>query len=695
MNMKENGIKREIFLFSLISVLLFNSYLNSFHTESAQQAKNQNALQYQVTVILKLVQVYVTDNRGNPVTDLTKDDFILYDNGQLQTITDFEKHIRVQPIKKEKDEEEVKAEVKEAEPSPGPIPPSLMSRKFFLILDNYQNDPVGVINSKKAALHFVDTQLRPTDEVCILSFSPYRGLVLNKYLTTDHQKIRQTIENLREIPGRRGGYQGAGLSVMSMKREEEEVESEAELPPPDYFPRGMSPIEPEDFPLILRDLAQFFRFIPGYKNIILFSAGFPRALMYNPNDTTFRSLYEEMGKELAASNSPVFTVNAEGSRANFKTNSARGDVALQTLSNLSGGTYFKDVLHYEAIAKEINNVTSNFYVLGYYISEKWDGNFHEIKVEVKREGCRVHAQSGYFNPKPFTEFSEFERKLHLIDLVFSENPYFQEPFRFPLVALPCSSKTESNLVLLSEISNEKIKDVTRTESEVVTLILDKDNSIVDSSQGKVTFSLLPQRAIYHYTILSLLPGKYECRIIIRNLETGKAAVASTSVAIQEKPTAGVRLFPPLLLIPDKEAFYMRASKASKENRERKPLSLNDIYPLLSNQHTPLVRYLENGISKLLAMLRCSVIEIPEPEVDISAYLVEHESGQKARLVLSILSSKTQDETDILLLELQLPELKTGEYTLEIKAEELKTHSKSEVATQFRVREKEGTNLYSQ
>ncbi len=689
--MKDKSVFLIIFLFFLFFLL---PGLHQAESESLRGSGIQEELKHEVIVILKLVQVYVTDYRGNPVTDLTKDDFILYDNGKLQTITDFEKHIRVQPIKKaeEKAEAEVKAEIKEAEPSPGPTPSALMSRKFFLILDNYQNDPVGVINSKKAALHFIDTQLQPTDEVCILSFSPYRGLVLNEYLTTDHQKIRQTIENLREIPGRPGGYQGAGLSVMSMRREEEEVESGADIPPPEDSPRGMSPIEPEDFPLILRDLAQFFKFIPGYKNIILFSAGFPRTLMYNPNDTTFRSLYEEMGKELAASNSPVFTVNAEGSRANFKPSSARGDVALQTLSNLSGGTYFKDVKQYEAIAQEINNVTSNFYVLGYYISEQWDGNFHEIKVEVKREGCRVHAQSGYFNPKPFTEFSEFERKLHLIDLVFSENPYFQEPFRFPLIALPCSSKTESNLVLLSELPNDTIKEITKTESEVATLILDKDNSIVDSSQGKVTFSLMPQRTIYHYSILSLLPGKYECRIIIRNLETGKAAVASASVAIKENPAAGVRLFPPLLLIPDKEAFYMRASKAAKENKEREPLSLNDIYPLLSNQHTPLVGCLESGTSKLLAILRCSVVEIPEPEIDISAYLVERESAQKAPLVLSILSSKAQGEADILLLELQLPELKTGDYTLEISAEEIKTHSKSEVATQFRVREKEGTDL---
>ena len=647
-----------------------------------QEKKSETQLQHEVAVTLKLIQVYVTDKNGIPVTDLIKNDFILFENGVRQKITDFEKHTLTWVKKKAKKKAAEQPEVTE-HPAVSEAP-AMMSRKFFIILDNYQNDPVGVIRSKEAALHFIDNQLQPTDEVCILSYSPYRGLVLHEYLTDDHQEIRSIIENLREIPGRRGGYQGAGLSVLTMKREEEEVESGAEIPPPEDPPRGMSPIEPEDFPLTLKDLAQFFRFIPGYKNIILFSAGFPRSLLYDPRDPTFRTHYKEMSKELAASNSPVFTVNAEGTRANFKPSSARGDMALQTLSNLSGGMYFEDVTYYESIAKKINDVTGNFYVLGYYISEQWDGKFNEIKVEVQREGCQVHTQEGYFNPKPFTEFTEFEKKLHLIDLIFSENPYFEEPSTFPLIALPCSFENESNLVLLSEIPNEKIKDVTRSESEVVTLILDNNNSIVDSSQSKVNFPRMHPRIIYHYTISSLLPGQYECRIIIRNLGTGKAAVASSSVVIQEKPVAGIKLFAPLVLLPEKETFYMRASKAIKKNKDQESLSLNQIYPFLSNHHKPLTGKLDRGTSKLLAVARCSVVEIPEPEVNISANLIDCKSGQKAPLALSILFSRTEDKTDILLLELQLPEMKSDEYTLEIIAEEVKTQATSEVAIQFRV-----------
>jgi hypothetical protein len=48
------------------------------HENSALVAQQEQAqLQHEVKVTLKLVQVYVTDKKGNPVVDLTKDDFLV------------------------------------------------------------------------------------------------------------------------------------------------------------------------------------------------------------------------------------------------------------------------------------------------------------------------------------------------------------------------------------------------------------------------------------------------------------------------------------------------------------------------------------------------------------------------------------------------------------------------------------------
>lgn len=676
----------------IILLLSFSLYLNLtvLHSEVTQQTKNQEALNHEVTVTLKLIQVFVTDKEGNPVTDLEKSDFILYDNGKLKTITDFEKHFLAKPDKKI---------------TPSPKTPSRMNRKFFIILDIQRNDEIGLIESKKAALHFIDTQISPDDEIGVLAYSPITGIDLHLYLTVDHQKVREVIKGLKEAPGdpsaREVGMRQTIVVSSSVEAQEstgsqsqEQSHSNINILPESLttttFSRGPIPDprwrnvarKPTDFIVEIKELAKALRYIPGYKNIILFSGGFAKRLFQRPG---FRMIFEDMSKELATSNSPVYSVNAKGTRDHFKGSQYIGYDSLKVLADITGGKYFEDVEHYEEIASEIQNITSNYYVLGYYIGEKWDGRYHEIKVEVKREGCRVHAQGGYFNPKPFTTFSEIEKQLHLVDIALSEKPYFQEPFNFPLITLPCSHTNESNALLLSEIDVEKIKEVTSGNTEVVTLIFGEDNTIVDSSKAEVSFSSIPQKKIYQYSIASLQTGKYECRVVIRNLKTGKAAVGSSSVDIPELQDSGIKLYPPLLLIPEKNASYLRTSKARKEETEKKPLSINDIYPFLSNKHSPLVEELDKGISKLFAVVRSSIFNIKEPEIELSVYLIDHSKREKTQLSFSILSSKNKGETDILLMEIEMPELKPGRYSLEIGAEELSTKSESKATRNFTVK----------
>ena len=667
-----------------IACLLFFTLLAN--PKPAQEKKSETQLQHEVIVALKLIQVYVTDKDGNQVKDLTKDDFILYDNGKLQIITDFEKHFLPKLDKN----------VEEAKPIPPEAPLSRMNRKFFILLDILGNDEVGIIQSKKAALHFIDTQLHAEDEVGILSFTLITGLNIHTYLTTDHKKIRNAIKKAKEVPVGKTP-KGPTLEEERQRAEEEanklgqerrqRAEEEAKLgQESDTSSMWISPFKDPGSGHIKRnplnlvnevsEAAKAMKYIPGYKHIIFFSGGAP---------SRYYQAYKRMGRELASSNCIVYTIDSMGTRAHFKGIWSQSEDTLKIVADVSGGKYFKDVKNYEKISVDIHNITNNYYVLGYYVNEKWDGRYHEIKVEVKRKGCQVSAQAGYFNPKPFTRLSDLEKKLHLIDLALSERPYFQEPLRFSLVTLPYSNKNESNLVLLSEIPIDKIGEVVIEKADIITLILDSQNNIVVSNTVEINFSTLPQKTIFCYTILSLLPGSYACRTVIRNQKTGKGAVASSYVNIPRPLDSGLRLYPPLLLIPEGESFYLKLSKGQIKEGEEKPLSLINIYPFLSNEYSPLVEELTIETSMLLAVLRCSIIDIPEPDINVSVYLVENKSGKKVSLSLSILASESKEETDILLIELQLPELLPGKYSLEIIAEEITSNSSSQVTRTFIVK----------
>ena len=657
----EKGSKtKKVFLVFLVLTFLFQFDLYPLNSKPHQIKKDQEELKHEVVVVLKLVQVYVTDKKGNPVTDLVKDDFILYDNGKLQEITDFESHILTKPEKKA--EKKIEEKVEETEPSPAPKIPASMNRKFFLLLDITRCGLAGYVRSKKAILHFLDTQIQPGDEVALYSYSSTSDLTTHEYLTTDHEKVKKAINRIRLVPGKIGEEEG--LTTAEMERMKLEVNL---------------------FIDEIRKFAKSLRYVPGYKNIILFSAGIERDLLYNEDDSSIRLNLQNTVKELAAISSPIYTVNTAGTRAYFNGQGSRGDHSLKMISDWSGGKYFHDVIHYKSIAEQIQNITSNYYVLGYYIDEKWDGKYHEIKTKVKRKGYIVRAQGGYFNPKLFKKFTKFEKGLHLMDLALAEKPQFQDPLNFPSAALTCSGNKGSNLVLLSEIGLDKIEEVRGEKMEVVALILDEENNIVDTSRRKIDLSKMPQKAIYPFGIFSLTSGEYKCRLILRNLETGKGAVASSTVFIPESPDSGLRLYPPFLLVTGKEAFYLKASKLQKGETEENPLSLITIYPSLSGGYSPLVEVLDKGISKILAAVQYTIFNIQAPEVGLSAHLIKESSGEKIPLSFSILSAREEEKTHTVLIEFELPELQPGKYSLDITAEEETTKSKSQTTRIFLIK----------
>jgi hypothetical protein len=121
--------------------------------------------------------------------------------------------------------------------------------------------------------------------------------------------------------------------------------------------------------------------------------------------------------------------------------------------------------------------------------------------------------------------------LHLVDLALSPEPLFQTPVRFPLDVAPCPAGTKGNLCLAAKIPIEKIRDVLAGKSEFVVVIFDeKENIVILGRNEKQTYTLTGE--LFNFgTAFTLSPGKYQCRLVIRNLETGRGAVASTAAVI--------------------------------------------------------------------------------------------------------------------------------------------------------------------
>jgi VWFA-related protein len=663
-------------LFSISVVLIPFAWKNL----ESQEKGAQKELQHDVVVTLKLIQVYVTDLDGNPVTDLRKEDFVLRDNGEPKTITDFETHFIFLEQKKP-----APARVAEEpiQPEPPP-PPAQLSRKFFLFLDIQRNDPIGMMKAKRVARFFVENQIQPGDEVGVFSFQPAAGFVLHEYLTTDKEKMYTAIKKARALPvyslfgelavepgqllvGSSGGAGGAGGQGKSGM--------EAGLPAPEEGPGWAALYHPlYVFFYALEDLSQSLQYISGIKNIVLFSRG-----------AGAKSTFDILGKMLASANCRVYTVDTNWKRHYLKGYFESGmGAALKQLAISSGGKHFEDPDDIETIANDIQQMTGNYYVLGYYIRQEWDGAYHEVEVEVKRQDCEVYAQKGYFNPKPFSEFSEGEKRLHLADITLNDTPYFEAPEPFPLEALPFPGKEAAKLVLLSEVRPENLEDVFLNDTEFITLVLDEDDTIIDARRAVLKQGAASQTPIHHYSITRLNPGIYECRVVIRNLETGKSALGASSVEVPEFGEAALQIYPLFLLIPEKESFYVRAVSEEKKV-EKEALSLDDLYPYLSSRHSPIVTEMDRSVRRIFGLLRFTTGISIEHTPDVDIELVHSQSGRKFSLEFFILESKKFGLDDTMLLEIRLPSVEPDVYALNMTLSDPQSGFKAVTSRTFRIR----------
>jgi len=704
--------------FAAAFLLILLSFLSSLSTE-AQAQKERIQLQHEVKVTLKLIQVYVTDKKGNPILDLGKNHFVVFDNGQKQSLTEFERHVLSLPSGKK---EVLREKIIETQASAGR---ELSPRKFFLFFDFAFNNAIGLEKTKQAALHFIDSQLQPTDEVGVLSYSATKSLRLHEYLMTDHRKVRDIVQafGMKEIAGRAEDFEAKYWSLLKEENPKDASSSGYVFDPDEQRKKELgflrnqreeAKLQTYNFVRKMTDLAKALRYVPGHKSIIFFSSGVPYSVFsgipapeISPDQTSQDSLtwgmentdqperfesshlssrYEDMLKELSAANCAFYALDTqELSSTLTSVVQTRGAFTLQKMTSATGGKYFGNINNYRQHIEKIQDLTGCYYVLGYYVDDNWDGAYHKIKVEVTKPGCEVHAQKGYFNPKPFKEYNRLERMLHLVDLALSEEPLFQTPVRLPSEVFSYSSEGEADLCFISKMEAEKLREVAEGKLEVISIVFDKEGNIVKMHREEKTLKDPSEEDSYYYSFFSLPPGNYACRLVIRNLETGRAAVASSAAVIGNQRLIGIHLFPPLLLTPEKNAKYIRGN-IPKPLVEKSPgFSLANFFHFDISQYSPHLEDFVLANTLVPALLRCSIVNMPNSEINLSSSLLEKSSGKTTPLTLIVLSEELKEDEKRFLVNIHVPELPAGEYALNFTATEKTSKSESVTTRPLKIR----------
>lgn len=676
-------------LITIAILILMSSSTSALRKKDRQvEIKDQNV----VTVIRKLIHVIVTDRKGNPISDLRKDEFILYDNGQEKTITEFENHTLSLPA-----EERRPLAADPIKESPTPQIP-LMNRTFFFLFDFVFADPGGMRLAPQAALRLFETDLEPEDEIGVLSFSGGRSLNVLHLPDRDRAAARHVIEsiglrNLRPIAPIRPIGEPRGRIITSTSADDAYSRGfEFET---NKSGIGLGRIVAGNFIWALDTLAQALRYAPGRKVIILYSNGLHptylgRADRLQLGGSDLGRTYQKLCRNLSTAGVSVFTVNTEENTylVRFKPESQKGVVALREIAAETGGRYLGDLYTAPNHMEQIETLTGAYYVLGYPIAESWDGRFHKIRVKVTRPGCKVNAQSGYYNAKPFPDYSDLEKEIHLVDLALSEKPMSQEPIRFAMQALPWASTQPDNIRFVAKIPVERLKNVVGPRLEVLSLVFNNLDEVVDTRRVELDFARpeLQEKPVFFLSELSAPPGTYKCRFVLRNMETGLAAVAAASTIVPKADSKSLLLYPPLFLISGGPSVCLNVGTA-KNKRTTHPDrdSLADFargFPVDAEKYVPLrVKPLASG-SEILVIAKCAVPEKSAPDLALSASLKNQTNGFEFRIPLLIIAQRAEKDGRAFCLRLEIPRVLPGTYHLELSAEV--QGSKSRIVKVFQI-----------
>ncbi len=459
---------------------------------------------------------------------------------------------------------------------------------------------------------------------------------------------------------------------------------------------------------VMKELAQALSRIPGRKHILFLSTGIPASifggdlakagLKYSEiifqearPDPRLNDQLEGMLRLLAAADCSLYPLYAEEANIGsipgygFQGREQLGKATLQRMATRTGGKFFGNILNTEPILKEIRNVTSSFYVLGYTIGTAWDGKFHRLNVKTKRKGCTVQAQTGYFNPRPFSELTAFERKLDFLELALEEKSHFLAPLEFGVQAMPLIVEGSAGLLTVAKIPAAAVQYLSGKQVEIAHFIFDEKNNPMFLKGWRTDLSALPAKDVYFYGLAPLPAGRYKSRLVLRNMQTGASAVSSARAVVEAAQGAGLRFSAPLLLIPETKAVYLKGARIPRKDAGQMFFDLTDLYPCDFTLWAPIVGEMERGTSGLTAVVRIDIPGTQYPGPNIIPRLIDEATGEILPIPFSVSQKSPENGVQVSFVTFPSEQLGPGKYVLQFDALETETGLESQIRTTFSIK----------
>jgi VWFA-related protein len=406
-----------------VSILLASVAIGRDEPHTQQQPVGGLAFADEIEVTVVNISAYVADKKGDPVADLTLDDFQIWQDGEFKPISNFEVYTR--SSYEEYSARSTARTQEESDPEVAASPPQ-QPRPVYVVLfiDNQNLHPIDRNRVLSRVRGFVRDNLFPPVQMMVVSYQ--RSLKIEQEFTSDRQLI---FDALKEQRMKSGGRADRDLTRADLLQQIDRLAEQQKTAASQGKPRGFSystvyqqvvsfaEEELNDLAYTadaLREVISSISGLDGKKSVVYVSNGLPMvpglevftaftdAIQSGGMPTEISrfdrtSIFESLAAAANAQDISLITVGAAGMAASRMAtaqyagaiNTLAANVgannyldSLRFMAENTGGIAIVDTNNFEGGFEKIGNDLFTYYSIGYNLNMSGRDKVHRIKIEL-------------------------------------------------------------------------------------------------------------------------------------------------------------------------------------------------------------------------------------------------------------------------------------------------------------------------
>jgi VWFA-related protein len=564
--------RRISYLGSILAVALA---INPLHSQTPAPSPSSAAPTIKVETRVVLIDLVVTNDKGEAVRGLTREDFQVSEEGVPQSVSSFEEHKSGQPVQ---------IKLPKMPPNVFTNFPTTKSPDSVnvLLLDLLNTEPSDQSFARQQVIKYLNN-VQPGTRLAIFALGSQLRMV--RGFTTDFAGLSAALDdrilgvNPQVSPVLRTPSQQASenMVVHQMRKSQASplaIESVQQFQTDEAAALTVSRI---DLTLqAFQHLARYLSGIPARKNVIWFSDNFP--ISFLPGGKVHAPKHQEHVQQtsdmltaaqiaiypvsaLGILGDPTFDVsNLAGTRQELEAILSANQISMEEIANDTGGRAFYNTNALDDAVKDAVNIGSLYYTLAYSPSNNvYDGKFRRIQVSLSKGSYKLSYRRGYYADKPLSEANASEEAddplLPLIGLgmptfdqilykvqVAPKNP--QPPPNAPLAGSntdlkpPLTRYDAEFAVSLPDIAMNQTSDgVRHGHIEVMLIAFDHDGKILNILKRSSKLAMDPKVYAATQTVglqiheeIDVPPGDVYLRTGIYDLHSGNCGTIGIPLA---------------------------------------------------------------------------------------------------------------------------------------------------------------------